>query len=371
MGDTLLTKLATHLVLDENGDRRVRYLDSSGNQLDVSGEAAVVQFIRNAQLNSAESQADQGTLTTELQAAILALVANADNIIATANLSTQLQAVLAMASTASSTATTLALAAGTYRYTGTAAATWTLPEAPLEGTHIRVINGVSYKLTVAASGSDVIDTALTSTLVAYGSVVEFVYDATAAAWYLFRSLTKDQPISSKALGQPTSGDYYFTYSQDSTTTLQCMSDQERAQLFYVAEPIDVASIGVSVAIVGSSGSVVRLGLRGTTDGLPDNLILDLGTIDGTVTGFQHISTTGLHLEPGLYSVSTVGQGHPSTEPYLRSGSSTMVYPINWPTEPGDTNTARGYTQEGVSGALSTWSGSNKASTLPRIVLKLA
>lgn len=83
-------------------------------------------------------------------------------------------------------------------------------------------------------------------------------------------------------------------------------------------------MGAMVAVVGTVGAVIRLGVY-ADDGSgvwPGALILDAGTIDGTSNTAQTIDVTDLWLPRGLYWVGGVLQGAPSTPSQVRGVSTT-------------------------------------------------
>ena len=65
-------------------------------------------------------------------------------------------------------------------------------------------------------------------------------------------------------------------------------------------------IGIEVTTGGGAGAVVRLGIYSDTNGVPDALVLDAGTVDSTGTGIKTI-TISQALSAGVYWLATVSQ----------------------------------------------------------------
>jgi hypothetical protein len=145
-------------------------------------------------------------------------------------------------------------------------------------------------------------------------------------------------------------------------------------------PIDVDrvctlnALAAEVNTAGTAGAVVRLGVY-TDDGsgvFPSALIVDAGTIDGTVLGAQTITLgTPIVLQPGRYWVGAANQGAPTTGAQLRSVATTGANYMPSSTSSAS-NMNAGAAQNGVTGALpSTFTTTyGVASTPPRVLMQL-
>jgi hypothetical protein len=112
-------------------------------------------------------------------------------------------------------------------------------------------------------------------------------------------------------------------------------------------------IGVEITSPGSSGAVVRLGVWAADpiSGLPTTLLLDAGTLDGTLTGFLEL-TINLNVGPGLIWVGAAGQGAPATGPTLRLHTGALLVNLPGPVATAVMQgTVLGYVTSGVTGAF--------------------
>lgn len=129
-------------------------------------------------------------------------------------------------------------------------------------------------------------------------------------------------------------------------------------------------ISCEVAVVGSAGSLIRLGIYADDgSGLPGALILDAGTEDGTVLGAHH-KVISQALTPGWYWVGAAIQGAAVTRPVMRSiqGPYTLT---GVTTGLGSANFQRTAVVGSVTGALPNPSGATTGLTgnCPRLVLR--
>lgn len=74
--------------------------------------------------------------------------------------------------------------------------------------------------------------------------------------------------------------------------------------FIVAKQMTIDRIGVEITGAGSAGSVVRLGIYDDNNVIPNNLVLDAGTIAGDSATVQSI-TINQTLNPGLYWLTLI------------------------------------------------------------------
>lgn len=111
--------------------------------------------------------------------------------------------------------------------------------------------------------------------------------------------------------------WYLSHAGPTTTTVPT-----EAQINYMplVIPASVTADRVVAEITGAgtAGAVVRLGIYAAdTDGIPGDLILDAGTIDGTSATIQTI-TISQALSPGLVFLCGVVQGGAGTRPTMRA-----------------------------------------------------
>jgi hypothetical protein len=163
------------------------------------------------------------------------------------------------------------------------------------------------------------------------------------------------------------------------TASALVDEQERAVPLIVLVAGTIDRIGVkTVGTVGSSGSVIRLGIRNDAGGYPGaTVILDAGTVIGTANADLAI-TVSQALPAGIYWLTCTSQGAASTQPSVNSGpngtarltltgntSQAAVSNPNW-------SSATAPIQTGVSGALpSSWTGTSRASQWPLISVRWA
>jgi hypothetical protein len=131
--------------------------------------------------------------------------------------------------------------------------------------------------------------------------------------------------------------------------------------------IDRAAVQI-ITTAGSAGSVIRLGIYGSSYGMPSGApIADWGTVSGTSIAVPELSITTLSLTRGLYWLAAATQGAPATEPTVRYSTSS-----NWPLAIGNTATtgisaATGLYLSGVTGALPTITSVTGSIATPTLV----
>jgi hypothetical protein len=127
----------------------------------------------------------------------------------------------------------------------------------------------------------------------------------------------------------------------------------------VPEATSITSIAAEVTIAGSAGSVIRLGVYNDNGhGYPGTLLVDAGTIDGTVVGVASIPFDGLSGHPsavvtaaGTYWIVGVSQGAPVTNPTVRINSGVSSGILFGSAAAGMGSNATSYTMAGVTAAL--------------------
>lgn len=113
----------------------------------------------------------------------------------------------------------------------------------------------------------------------------------------------------------------------SASTLTLVADKLYAIPVDLNDPQTLTAVSLEITSAGSAGSVVRLGVYADDGtGVPGSLIVDAGTIDGTIL---YATTPGQLVISKLRSVERVylcaaGQGSPATQPTVRSINSNVV-----------------------------------------------
>lgn len=102
------------------------------------------------------------------------------------------------------------------------------------------------------------------------------------------------------------GRYYGPSEDVSSGVVTTVIDRLWVTPFEVGRVTTFDRIASEVTIVGSGGNLLRMGIYGTTNGLPDNLILDAGTSDASLLGaFEKVINQ--QLVPGLYWLGMASQ----------------------------------------------------------------
>lgn len=102
-----------------------------------------------------------------------------------------------------------------------------------------------------------------------------------------------------------SGRYLAMQSDSISDTVTTLSELQLTPL-WIDGSFTLDRIGAQVATGGGAGAVIRLGIFGTTAGLPDARLVDAGTIDATSATAQEI-TISLAVTPGLYWIGAASQ----------------------------------------------------------------
>lgn len=132
---------------------------------------------------------------------------------------------------------------------------------------------------------------------------------------------------------------------------------------WFAEETTLSNIGLEVTVVGSAGSVIRLGIYedarpgwSESPGRPGLLLLDAGTIDGTTTnsGAPQTLAAAVTVGPGVVWFAACGQGSPATRPTVRATNGPTPIPIGTTATLASQNGLSGYFHNaGAAGALPT------------------
>lgn len=177
-------------------------------------------------------------------------------------------------------------------------------------------------------------------------------------------------------GYFTSGQYYWPIGTALTSTSIVLGNGIfRWTPAFIPSNITATRIFAEVTTAGTSGAVLRLGIYSRTGELTGSLVVDAGTIDGTVAAVQEL-TINTPLTRGWYYFGAALEGAPATQPTVRvltpGGSPTGPIPAGT-SLPSAGAVGLGYGATGVTGALpATISGLlSGASAPPRIGIKIA
>lgn len=165
-----------------------------------------------------------------------------------------------------------------------------------------------------------------------------------------------------------SGRYYGPSTEVSTGTAAAVIDRLWVVPFLVGQRTRFDRISIEITTVGTTGNVERLGIYGTVNALPSNLIVDAGTVDGLVLGAPEL-VIDVTLNPGLYWLAMVSQvGVAANVRALGAGSSMYV----GHTTAFLSSAFKSYRVDGVNGALPAVFGVPVAdTTAPKPVLRAA
>ncbi len=100
----------------------------------------------------------------------------------------------------------------------------------------------------------------------------------------------------------TAGRYYMGSAHDGNgaQTVGTIADRLRTSPIYITRNVKIDRLGVHVITAQASGST-RFGIyESDSDGLPDKLVIDAGTIDSTTTGFKEITVDVTLRGPRIY-----------------------------------------------------------------------
>ncbi len=90
---------------------------------------------------------------------------------------------------------------------------------------------------------------------------------------------------------------------ETPTALTLNANRLYATVLYVAQPATFNQAGIEVT-TAIAGATIRLGVyQANTNGTPNALVADLGTIDASTTGFRPTPAISLTLARGLYWLS--------------------------------------------------------------------
>lgn len=151
----------------------------------------------------------------------------------------------------------------------------------------------------------------------------------------------------------TSGNWFYPTSQNTFSTALAVQGFMPLQQFYLP-PISLSGIAAEVTTAGTAGSLLRLGLFADNgSGQPGNLLLDAGTIDGTVVAVSTIALGAATVWGGGYVWGgTAQQGAPVTASTMRTtGGPPLGAPVQQGGVPAAGQVLYGYILTGIVGAL--------------------
>jgi Major tropism determinant N-terminal domain len=138
----------------------------------------------------------------------------------------------------------------------------------------------------------------------------------------------------------------------------------------------LSNIGLEVTGAGTSGALVRLGVRADdTYGRPGRLLLDGGTIDGTSATFQSVAAA-IYVGPGWVWFTATGQGSPGTQATVRTSSGNAGLPIGSTSSTASGNSLCGYkwaggTETGALVATGPGTSVTASSAVARVLWQIA
>lgn len=114
------------------------------------------------------------------------------------------------------------------------------------------------------------------------------------------------------------GRFYDSRFSASTTTLAISANVLYASPFYVPKTKTFTSINIEVTTLAAASSI-RLGIYSDTNGVPNALLLDAGTVSSASTGGKTIAISQ-SLPAGWYWLVGVGNGTPTLRALVATSS---------------------------------------------------
>lgn len=173
-----------------------------------------------------------------------------------------------------------------------------------------------------------------------------------------------------------SGTYLFPIIP--TNTAATANDTLRLTAWYCPQPLTITRIGAEISSAGVAGSKLRIGIYSDSGaGVPGNLLLDAGQINGDSATVQEITLGASQIIPrGWVWLGGAIQSAPTSPPQWRTVSiPQMVGGMllgRGTSIPSSGSSGSVYSYSGISGALpSTLSSPSTGSDAPRLFFKLA
>lgn len=159
--------------------------------------------------------------------------------------------------------------------------------------------------------------------------------------------------------------YYGDNAGNASVAAMVDGTEYAATLVWNGQAIDRIGIETTVGVA----SAIRLGIRADLNGLPGAVMLDAGTVDGSLVQFSEV-TVALRLPPGIYWLSATAQGGGPTTRATGVGGNTSYGASNPLAISG--GSLIGYTQAGVAGALpALFVPANNGGNTPRVLVRSA
>jgi hypothetical protein len=178
-----------------------------------------------------------------------------------------------------------------------------------------------------------------------------------------------------------SGRWHNFGGRGANTGAQPSQNELRLSPVFFAKPVVVNALGMRIGTsgTGSAGAVYRIGVYDSNDeGLPENLLLDAGTVDATQPAATVLTIIGLslQLDTGFYWFGGALQGGAATAPFIVQNDAPYARIVNLSNQTADVpnNTATdSFTAQrvaSVTGALpSTVSGTIPTGGPPLIIAR--
>lgn len=179
------------------------------------------------------------------------------------------------------------------------------------------------------------------------------------------------------LPAPLTGHYFFPASPNTTASTAAHGNGSLKLVPWIlSRTARFTQIGAEVTIVGEAGSKVRLGIYADTgNSYPGALVVDAGQIAGDSATVQELAID-VTLAAGVYWVGGVVQSAPTTQPTVRTCSTSWSPPVALPSStsaPAGNSTGIGVSLSAVTAALPATftAGSVSNPTILRVFLKAA
>lgn len=165
--------------------------------------------------------------------------------------------------------------------------------------------------------------------------------------------------------------YYYTPSSVSISTGAFAQGQTRATPLFCRVGQAFDRMAVEVTSAGEAGSVVRLGIYGSSGGIPSGTpLLDAGTVAGDgATGVKEVTISFVATEPVLW-LTAVNQLCPATPATLRSYNG-MTPGVGFSSTPSAGQVVTCYQASLQTGALGAFGTPSTQNAAPRVWLRAA
>lgn len=191
--------------------------------------------------------------------------------------------------------------------------------------------------------------------------------ADAAATYT----TRAQAIDGIAAGLIPGG--YHSPISNATTTMGLGEGLMRGGLLIVGRSCTLTEIGLEITVVGSAGSVIRLGLYLIPAGAATSaaLLLEAGTIPGTAVGYAGIAISQAVNAGDKLLLMAASQGAAGTAPTVRGVTGAVPYFSHSTALTASQAAFVGMASTGITGALPATQALTSAGspTVPKVLVK--